>query len=59
MTKKLYRNPFSLNREKQMSTLELWQQHLQALRRASQTQEQVKPLRPKENLSETSVQTKI
>jgi hypothetical protein len=27
---------FSLNRQKQMSTLELWQQHLQALRRASQ-----------------------
>ena len=27
---------FSLNRQKQMSTLELWQRHLQALKRASQ-----------------------
>ena len=27
---------FSINRKKQKSTLELWQQHLQALRRASQ-----------------------
>lgn len=36
MSIKPNKDRFSLNRQKQKSTLELWQQHLQALRRASQ-----------------------
>lgn len=36
MTSKPIRQVFKLNRKEQLSTLEMWQQQLQALKRASQ-----------------------